>query len=152
MRWSGHVVLKGETCIQGFGGQPWRGLLEDLRVDGKILLKRILKILAGTAWTESIWLWRTLENALMEHWVPYKWEISWLAEKISAIQESLYSMAPVVGTSWPASVKFECPSTTPVASMFVSLHGDLHTWCRHLLHCGRGQQDATCQKKENLHS
>jgi hypothetical protein len=42
----------------------------------------------------------------MEQWVPYKWGISWLAEKLSAIQEVLCSMELIVGTSWPASVKF----------------------------------------------
>jgi hypothetical protein len=59
MRWTGHVAHMGgeERCIQGL----WRNLrergpLEDRCLDGRIILRWILRKGDGRAWTGLIWL------------------------------------------------------------------------------------------------
>jgi hypothetical protein len=46
MRWTGHAACIGETrnAYRGLEGKPGKGdIFEDLRVDGSIILKLILK-------------------------------------------------------------------------------------------------------------
>lgn len=48
-------------CIQSFDGEGWgdmkaRDHVEDVAVDGRIILKRILKKRDGKAWTEFVQL------------------------------------------------------------------------------------------------
>jgi hypothetical protein len=52
MRWAEHVARIGQRCIENFDGKAeGRDHLEDLRVDGEMILKRILKKANGRAWT-----------------------------------------------------------------------------------------------------
>jgi hypothetical protein len=47
-----------EGRIRGFGGVTWgkRDHVEDLGVDGRIILEFVLKISVGRAWSGLIWL------------------------------------------------------------------------------------------------
>jgi hypothetical protein len=51
------MIGRREGCVQSFGGMGPEGknYLEDLVVDGRIILKLILKW-AGRSWTGLIWL------------------------------------------------------------------------------------------------
>jgi hypothetical protein len=54
LRWVGHVARKGE-CFQDKNVQERDGL-ENIGVDGTIILKWILKMYNGRVWIEFIWL------------------------------------------------------------------------------------------------
>jgi hypothetical protein len=47
-----------ERCVQGFGWETLRERdhMKDLGVDGRIILKMILKKWVGEAWTGLLWL------------------------------------------------------------------------------------------------
>ena len=47
-----------ERCIQGFGGEAWgeRVHLEEVDVDGRIILRSIFRKMDVEAWTLLIWL------------------------------------------------------------------------------------------------
>ena len=47
-----------ERCMLGFGGETWeeRDYLEELGLNGRILIKWIFKMWDGEAWTGLIWL------------------------------------------------------------------------------------------------
>jgi hypothetical protein len=54
MRWAGHVAVTWERCVQGFGRRPeGRNHLEDVGVDGRIMLKWIQQMgLGGMGWID----------------------------------------------------------------------------------------------------
>jgi len=56
-----------EKCIQYFGWKKVKGRvhLEDLGVDGRIILEWILGKFGGRVWTEFIWLWIGTSGGLM---------------------------------------------------------------------------------------
>ena len=58
MRLAGHVARMGEEVHTGFwcGGLMEKGHLEDLAIDGRIILKWIFKKFDEEAWTELLWL------------------------------------------------------------------------------------------------
>jgi len=76
MRRAGHVACIGERYIKGFwwGDLRERGLLEDLVVDGRIILRLIFRKWDG----DMVWIdlaqdvdrWRILVNAVMNLRVP----------------------------------------------------------------------------------
>jgi hypothetical protein len=73
MRWVGHVARKGE-CFQVENSQV-RNRLEDIGVDGMIILKWILKKYKGRIWIGFIWLMigsggGGLVKTVMNLWVP----------------------------------------------------------------------------------
>jgi hypothetical protein len=45
-----------ERCIQGFGGELKRQLVR-FGIDGRIIVKLILKKWDGEAWTRLLWIW-----------------------------------------------------------------------------------------------
>jgi hypothetical protein len=55
MRWAGHVARMGREVITGFGlgNQRERDHLEDLNVDGRIILRWIIRKWDTEIWTES---------------------------------------------------------------------------------------------------
>jgi len=60
-RWAGHVARMGgeERCIQGFGGENCgRNHLVDTGVDGRIILRWILRKWDVGIWTGSVWFRR----------------------------------------------------------------------------------------------
>ena len=58
MRWAGHVARMGERCAQGFGGGNLRerNHWEDQDVDGRIILRWILRKREGVVGTGLSWL------------------------------------------------------------------------------------------------
>jgi hypothetical protein len=77
MKWAGHVARKGGGDVHtGFwwGALRKRYHLENLGVDGKIILKRIFNTCErGMDWndlTQSRDRWQALVNAVMNHRVP----------------------------------------------------------------------------------
>jgi hypothetical protein len=54
-----HSKYGGEDrCVQGWWGDLMEKQdLEELGVDGRIILKRIFKMWGGKAWNGLIWLW-----------------------------------------------------------------------------------------------
>jgi hypothetical protein len=71
MRWAWDVARMGENCIQSFGKKTLkeRYHLEDLSIDGTIILKWISKKLHGRMWSGFIWLrsdqWWALMNTVI---------------------------------------------------------------------------------------
>jgi len=56
MGWACGTYGRQERCIQGFGRETeGRNHLEDLRVDGRIILKWFLEKCDGEVWTELLW-------------------------------------------------------------------------------------------------
>jgi hypothetical protein len=53
----GQVACKEHNkCIQRFGGKPKRDHLEDVGVEGRIILNQIIKKQDMRMWVEFIWL------------------------------------------------------------------------------------------------
>jgi hypothetical protein len=71
MSWVGHVARRGDwrdAYRVLLGKLKERDNLENLGLDGRILLKRIFKNWGGEPWTDLIW--RALVNAVMNLQVP----------------------------------------------------------------------------------
>jgi hypothetical protein len=69
MRWAGHGLYvggKGKQQHTGLQNLRERNHLEDLGVDGIIILKWIFKNRFGRAWTELIWLRTGASGVLMQ--------------------------------------------------------------------------------------
>ena len=61
-----HVGEGDETCIQVLVGKPeGKNIVEDLGMDGRIILKWILNNSLGSAWTELICLTRGTREGLL---------------------------------------------------------------------------------------
>ena len=74
------MYVGDDRSIEGFGRE--RGHLEELGVDGRIILKLIYKNLDGESWTGLIWRrmgdrWRSFVDPVMDLRVPSKgWDFS----------------------------------------------------------------------------
>ena len=57
-----------------WGNLKENDLLEDLGIDGRIILKCIVKKSVARTWTRLIWLmtveWRAVVNTVMKLWIP----------------------------------------------------------------------------------
>jgi hypothetical protein len=100
-----------KKCIQGFGGQPWRGILEDLRVDRRYCQTHHKELgWNGLGWINLVMAGScqrvngTLGSIQMGNFLT-----SWETIRYSRRRSLLHGASR--GTSWPASVKFNWVST-----------------------------------------
>jgi len=70
MSWQVCGICVGEDkCMEDFGGETEvQRLLENLVVDGSIMLKWVLRKYDGRAWTEFIWLSTGTSDMLLWSW------------------------------------------------------------------------------------
>ena len=96
--WDGELVTSWEVHIGFWWGDLWeRCHLEDLDIDGSIILKWVFKKWDGEAQTGSLWL--GIGTGVRHLWIR-KWTfgfhkihgISWLANDLLASQEGLCSV------------------------------------------------------------